>query len=212
LVEFFIIDEWNRPYSEIYKDSEEYGDYMIDDAMYTVYKNVQKYLTPPITQYVSVRKEKRTSGTINVSAHIDNWEKLGMKTYGLSEVKVFANSGSENSKATGTISFYASDVYVQGGEESSNPATTATAPPTSASTEAPANENTECSILIQEAGYPCCKSDCFILYYDVYGSWGIDKYVGWCGCGNEPINDIIPPGVTEIINNPLPPEIKFSYP
>jgi len=178
---------------------------MIDDAMYTVYKNVQKYLTPPITQYVSVRKEKRTSGTINVSAHIDAWEELGMKTYGVSEVKVFANSGSEGSKATGTIVFNASDVYVQGREDES----TTTPSPTS---EASANDNTECSILIQEAGYPCCKSDCFVLYSDVYGSWGIDKFVGWCGCGNEPVNDPHPPGVTEVINNPLPPEIKFSYP
>lgn len=79
LVEFYIIDNWEnwRPSDErcrtIVIDGGEYDIFRIDHYPVCILTSADSV----ITQYFSVRKQKRTSGTINVSEHFKAWEQLG---------------------------------------------------------------------------------------------------------------------------------------
>ncbi|OUM58185.1 glycoside hydrolase family 11 protein [Piromyces sp. E2] len=84
------------------------GDFTIDGDEYTVYKNIRGDLT----QYCSLCKTGRSYGTIDVSAHFDKWEELGMTMGTLDEVKVLAEIGNGNGGVSGTVKFPYAKVYV----------------------------------------------------------------------------------------------------
>jgi len=103
------VDDWlskERPGDWIGKTK--HGDFTIDDAQYTVYQN----LRGDLIQYFSLRKEARDCGTIDISAHFDQWEKLGMKMGTLDEAKVLAEIGNGNGGVTGTVDFSYAKVYL----------------------------------------------------------------------------------------------------
>ncbi len=87
LVEFYIIEDWKNwvPSSGSAKQV------TIDGSVYDVFtNNMNSYnitnTNGPFTQYISVRKTPRTSGTISIYKHFEAWESLGMKMGNLYEV------------------------------------------------------------------------------------------------------------------------------
>ncbi|MBP5581352.1 MAG: glycoside hydrolase family 11 protein, partial [Ruminococcus sp.] len=86
LVEFYIIEDWKnwRPTSNNAKQV------TIDGSVYDVFTNPMNSYTiegnKAFTQYISVRRDTRTKGTISISKHFEAWESIGMKMGGLYEV------------------------------------------------------------------------------------------------------------------------------
>lgn len=102
LIEYYIVDSWGswRP-----PGAESKGQINVDGGTYDVY--VTDRINQPsiegnttFKQYWSVRTSKRTSGTISVSTHFAEWEKMGMKTGKLYEaalnVEGYQSSGTAN--------------------------------------------------------------------------------------------------------------------
>lgn len=80
LIEYYIVDSWGtwRP-----PGGDPIATITVDDAEYDVYRTLREQQpsidgTATFEQYWSVRKEKRTEGTIDAVAHFDAWESLGM--------------------------------------------------------------------------------------------------------------------------------------
>ena len=102
MIEYYIVDSWGswRPPGGSPK-----GQIQVDGGTYDVYETT-RVNQPSIEgnttfkQYFSVRTEKRTSGTINVTEHFKAWEKMGMKCGKLYEaalnVEGYQSSGSAN--------------------------------------------------------------------------------------------------------------------
>lgn len=95
------------------------GTITVDGAEYDVYVDkVQRGsiegTNTPFTQYFSLRKIKRSCGTINITAHFEEWEKLGLPLgSSMYEAKVLGEAGQypENNDASGTIEFTYAKVY-----------------------------------------------------------------------------------------------------
>lgn len=69
----------------------------------------------PFTQFFSVRKSKRNCGTIDITAHFQAWEKLGLKLgTSMYEAKILGEAGQypEEHGASGSIDFNYAKVYV----------------------------------------------------------------------------------------------------
>eukprot|EP00833_Pecoramyces_ruminatium_P017801 jgi/Orpsp1_1/1191833/evm.model.d7180000088826.1 len=139
LVEFYVVDNWLsqwRPGDWV--GNKKHGDYMIDGAMYTVYENTR--YGPSIDgdtnfkQFFSIRKEARDCGTIDITAHFEQWEKLGMKLGKMHEAKVLGEAGSTGSGTSGTADFPYAKVYIGNSNSSggnNTPTTTSNPQPTS---------------------------------------------------------------------------------
>ena len=102
LVEYYIVESWGtwRP-----PGAQSKGVITVDGAEYDVYET-DRINQPSIDgdttfkQFWSVRRTKRTSGTISVTEHFKAWEKMGMKLGKLYEaalnVEGYQSSGSAN--------------------------------------------------------------------------------------------------------------------
>ncbi|OUM62687.1 family 11 glycoside hydrolase, partial [Piromyces sp. E2] len=203
LVEFYIVDNWLSQYRPgDWVGNKKHGDFMIDGAMYTVYEN-DRY-GPSIDgdtqfkQYFSIRQQARDCGTIDITAHFQQWEKLGMRMGKMHEAKVLGEAGSNGYGTSGTADFPYAKVYVgngnnqgqgqgqgqggQGGQGQGqgqggfncNPDTNKNNQSATAS----------CSAAITSQGYSCCSSGCQVIYTDADGDWGAENGQ-WCGCGNR---------------------------
>ena len=80
LVEYYIIEDWKNwvPSSSNAKQA------TIDGSSYDIFTNAMNSYNitgtnGPFTQYISVRKNRRTSGTISIYKHFETWESMGMK-------------------------------------------------------------------------------------------------------------------------------------
>lgn len=124
LIEWYIVDSWkpSRP-TWIGNSGCEgcglQGTITVDGATYDVYVDkVQRGSiegnNTPFTQYFSVRKSKRSCGTIDITAHFEAWESLGMPLgTSMYEAKVLGEAGQypENGDASGSIDFIYAKVY-----------------------------------------------------------------------------------------------------
>ncbi|MCL2440637.1 MAG: glycoside hydrolase family 11 protein [Treponema sp.] len=108
LIEFYIIESWghnNRPPGS-WSGASRKGTLEIDGGIYDIYTS-RRVNQPSIEgtrtfeQYWSVRRTKRTEGTISVSEHLKRWESLGMNLGTLYEV-AFTIEGF-NSSGTATV-------------------------------------------------------------------------------------------------------------
>ena len=102
LVEYYIVDSWGtwRP-----PGAQSKGTIYVDGGTYDVYET-DRINKPSIDgdttfkQYWSVRTSKRTSGTISVSKHFQEWEKKGMRLGKLYEaalnIEGYQSSGKAN--------------------------------------------------------------------------------------------------------------------
>jgi len=189
LVEFYVVDNWLSQYRPgDWVGNKKHGDFTIDGARYTVYEN-SRY-GPSIDgntqfkQYFSIRQQARDCGTIDITAHFQQWEKLGMKLGKMHEAKVLGEAGSTGSGTSGTADFPYAKVYI--GEKQSNtpaqPTTTIkkTTTTTSKTTKTIPARNCSGKILVQ--GYKCCSDNCEVIYTDDDGNWGVENGE-WCGCG-----------------------------
>ncbi|OUM60793.1 glycoside hydrolase family 11 protein [Piromyces sp. E2] len=118
LVEFYIVDNWLSQYRPgDWVGNKKRGDFWIDGAQYTVYEN-DRY-GPSIDgntqfkQYFSIRKQPRDCGTIDISAHFAQWERLGMRMGRMHEAKVLGEAGSNGAGTSGTADFPYAKVYIK---------------------------------------------------------------------------------------------------
>ncbi|ORX75636.1 concanavalin A-like lectin/glucanase [Anaeromyces robustus] len=125
LVEFYVVDNWLSQYRPgDWVGNKKHGDYTIDGARYTVYEN-SRY-GPSIDgdttfkQYFSIRQQARDCGTIDITAHFEQWEKLGMKMGKMHEAKVLGEAGSTGSGTSGTADFPYAKVYIGSGNGNNN--------------------------------------------------------------------------------------------
>ncbi len=122
LVEYYVVDNTLAQYMPgDWVGNVKKGDYTIDGAVYTVYRNTR---TGPAIggqgnkefhQYFSIRKSARDCGTINVSAHIKKWKELGMADGKLYEAKVLGEAGSNGGGVSGEADFPVAKVYIANG-------------------------------------------------------------------------------------------------
>ena len=124
LVEYYVIDNTlanDMPGSWI--GNERKGTITVDGGTYTVYRNTRT--GPAIKtsgnvtfyQYFSVRDKPRDCGTINISEHMRQWEKMGMTMGKLYEAKVLGEAGNVNGQVNGGhMDFPHAKVYVSSGD------------------------------------------------------------------------------------------------
>jgi len=120
LVEYYVIDNTlanDMPGSWI--GNERKGTITVDGGTYTVYRNtrtgpaIKNSGNVTFYQYFSVRTSPRDCGTINISEHMRQWEKMGMKMGVLYEAKVLGEAGNVNGEVRGGhMDFPHAKVYV----------------------------------------------------------------------------------------------------
>ena len=98
LVEYYILENWEG----YIPDSTSFGIISADGGSYDMYKvTIGEFDSPVIiTQLLSIRNEKRNSGTVSVNKHFEAWEKYGFKMGKLFEVSLCVEGYKGNGNAT----------------------------------------------------------------------------------------------------------------
>lgn len=134
LIEYYVVEshgQWKPPGNT--SDIETFGTVESDGGTYDIYRS-KRTNKPSIVgnatfyQFWSVRRTKRTSGTVTFANHVNAWEKTGLKLgstwdYQIMESEGYGSSGSSNitmwecsscateaPKVTGTITYEVGDV------------------------------------------------------------------------------------------------------
>ena len=120
LVEYYVIDNTlanDMPGSWI--GNERKGTITVDGGTYTVYRNtrtgpaIKNSGNVQFYQYFSVRTSPRDCGSINISEHMRQWEKMGLKMGVLYEAKVLGEAGNVNGEVrNGRMDFPHARVYI----------------------------------------------------------------------------------------------------
>ena len=114
LVEYFIIEDWKNWSPEQDPSAQYKGSVTIDGSQYEIYKCIRNAYTiegntKPFTQYISIRQNTRTKGTISVSEHFKAWENLYMKMGNLYEVAFGVEGWESDGHADVTMNMYEGD-------------------------------------------------------------------------------------------------------
>jgi len=193
--EYYIVDNWLsqwRPGDWV--GNTKYGDFTIDGGQYTVYKNVNGNLT----QYFSLRKTERTCGTIDVTAHFEQWKKLGLKMPKITEIKVLAEAGNTGGGCSGAVEIPYAKIYINGKDQDGKSIDGSGSGNGNGQGSGNGNGNNnnqgnnnggqsatgQCPATITSQGYKCCSKNCQTIYRDESGDWGVENNE-WCGCGSR---------------------------
>ena len=98
-IEYYIVDDWLHDRGNpggSYMGSKK-GTITVDGDQYEVWSGTRtgasKWGNSTFTQIFSIRKTRRQCGTISISEHFRQWEKLGLKLGQLMEAQILAESG-----------------------------------------------------------------------------------------------------------------------
>lgn len=111
LVEYYIVQSWGswRP-----PGAEALGTITVGDSTYDVYHTTRVQQpsidgTATFSQYWSVRKGKRTEDTVDVTAHFEGWEALGLELGKLYEVALTV----EGYQSSGVADIYENIISIE---------------------------------------------------------------------------------------------------
>jgi hypothetical protein len=111
LVEYYILENWVNYNPGTDANAKLKGTFHCDGSdydVYTVAKNgptIKSSGNLPFTQYWSIRKNKRTSGSISVTNHFLYWKSLGLTIASLHEVSMLVEGYADDGKANGSFTF-----------------------------------------------------------------------------------------------------------
>ena len=172
LVEYYIVEAWEnwRPPGATSK-----GTVTIDGGVYDIYKTT-RYDAPSIKgdrttfdQYWSVRREKKTSGTISVTQHFNKWESMGMKMGKMYEVSLVV----EGYQSSGSADVTSMSIIIGG---SGNPTT----PPGPTPTKTPDNTKRNAFSKLEAEDY----SDLGSSTIEIIGTGGGGSGIGYIENGD----------------------------
>lgn len=110
LVEYYIVESWGswRPPGATAK-----GTITVDGGVYDIYETTRENQpsiigTATFQQYWSVRRERKTSGTVSVSEHFKKWESMGMPMGKMYEVALTI----EGYQSSGTADVYKNNLIL----------------------------------------------------------------------------------------------------
>ena len=105
MIEWYIVDDWFgegiiQP-SNIGKTATKVGEFTVDGATYFIYQALRpagsgnvEGSNDPFPQFFSIRQDRRQCGTISITEHFKEWEKLGLKLgSNLYEAKFLVEAG-----------------------------------------------------------------------------------------------------------------------
>lgn len=109
LVEYYIVDDWfgnggqseKTPITTATTQGNVPGTYQLDGATYQVIKNVREdqpsiYGNQTFTQYFAIRQSPRQKGTISISQHFAQWQKMGLAIGKVTESSFLVESSGES--------------------------------------------------------------------------------------------------------------------
>jgi endo-1,4-beta-xylanase len=107
LVEYYIVEDWfgnqwqddTTPITTSTTGGQVLGSFTMDGAVYNVIKNVRHNEpsiegTKTFVQYFSIRQTLRKKGTISITEHFKQWERLGLQLGNMYEAKFLVEVGS----------------------------------------------------------------------------------------------------------------------
>lgn len=114
LIEFYIIENWQNWIPSMADSAKLKGTFFMNGSYYDIYENtrINQPSIQGITtfkQYFSIRRDKQSLGTVNVSEHFVKWEECGMNLGKMHEVS-FVVEGYQNS---GSFKFKDLNLYVK---------------------------------------------------------------------------------------------------
>ncbi|WP_299896121.1 glycoside hydrolase family 11 protein [uncultured Aquimarina sp.] len=113
LVEYYVIEDWRNWIPSMADGAELKGSFEINGSFYDIYENT-RVNQPSIVgnttfqQYFSIRRDRRTEGSIDISEHFRQWESIGMDLGKLHEVSIVV----EGYQSNGSFEFTELDVSV----------------------------------------------------------------------------------------------------
>ena len=120
-VEYYIVDDWFSTPSEEYL-GEKVGEFVVDGDTYDIWKSLRN--TQPMIQgdksflqVVSLRRNARQCGHIDITAHFKKWEEFGVKMGVFDEVKMLVEAGTPTSGSVDFTYFSVNESGVSNPEE-----------------------------------------------------------------------------------------------
>ena len=107
--EFYIVDYYSSSFSKSFAD--EFASYEVDGSTYFLYKKsgTNCLSGSACTQYYSIRNEQRICGFVDVNAHLDAWNSMGVELGPLQNLRAYTEL---KGNAHGTVDFVYAKVQV----------------------------------------------------------------------------------------------------